>query len=65
MALLPNREFPEYLFNLQEAINAGEMDYYPDPPFPDDLGTALTQDDIDFIKTLKKEIRERFNGSGL
>ena len=65
MAFLPNREFPEYLFTLQETINAGEMQNFPDPAFPDDLGTPLTQDDIDFIKTLKKEVRERFNGSAL
>ena len=40
---------------------SGELDNYPDPADPGDLGSALTQDEIDFVKKLKKEMDERFS----
>jgi hypothetical protein len=63
MALFPNHEFPEYLMLLQGNIDAGMMDDYPDPSLPSDLGSPLTQDEIDLLKKICKEVRERFNGS--
>lgn len=41
-------------------FDRGELGNYPDPDPPADLGAALTQDEIDFVKKLKKEIDERF-----
>lgn len=48
-----------YIINAVKAMNAGTMDNYPDPDAPLDLGDPLTQDEIDFVKKLKKEM-ERF-----
>jgi hypothetical protein len=54
-------EIQAYIIELFKNLEAGELANFPDPAPPSDLGAPLTQDDIDFIKTLKKEVRERFN----
>lgn len=46
--------------NLFKNWDRGELPLYPDPPSPSDLGTPLTQSEIDFVKKLKKEMEERF-----
>jgi hypothetical protein len=51
----------DYDIKAHKYLENGTLPDYPDPAPPEDLGTALTQDDIDFIKTLRKEIAERFN----
>jgi hypothetical protein len=38
----------------------GELGNFPDPSEPTDLGDPLTQDEIDWVKKLKKEMDERF-----
>lgn len=50
----------QYFINLFKYFERGEMDNYPDPAAPSDLGDPLTQDEIDFVKKLKKEMDERF-----
>jgi|GEM_PF-6893999 len=49
-----------YLINLFKNFESGELDNFPDPGDPPDIGTPLTQDDIDFVKRLKKEVETRF-----
>jgi hypothetical protein len=46
--------------NLIKNFESGELPSYPDPAPPADLGEPLTQEDIDFVKLLKKEMDERF-----
>jgi len=50
----------QYIYYLLQYREAGEVDNYPDPTPPADLGDPLTQDEIDFVKKLKKEMEERF-----
>lgn len=52
--------FAEYISKLINTMENGEMANFPDPGDPADLGDPLTQDEIDFVKKLKKEIEERF-----
>lgn len=52
-----------YFLNLLKSWNAGTLGSYPDPTAPSDLGSPLTQSEIDFVKMLKKEMDERFGGS--
>lgn len=49
-----------YLITWWKTFDKGEMDLYVDPDPPADLGDPLTQDEIDFVKKLKKEMEERF-----
>lgn len=42
------------------AEELGEVPNHPDPAEPDDLGEPLSQEQIDFLKKLKKEIEQRF-----
>lgn len=51
----------EFLKAFWKYFEGGSLPDYPDPPLPPDLGSALTQSEIDFVKKLKKEIEERFN----
>lgn len=50
----------QYVVALQEFMEAGTLVTYPEPDPPADLGDPLTQDEIDFVKRLKKEIETRF-----
>ncbi len=50
----------QYIIDVLKGATRGNLDDYPDPDPPSDLGTALTQDEIDFVKKLKKEMDERF-----
>lgn len=50
----------EFIKSFWTFYERGEMDNYPEPAPPGDLGAALSQDEIDFIKKLKKEMEERF-----
>jgi hypothetical protein len=52
----------QFIINLFWHQDTGDLADFPDPAEPDDLGSALTQDEIDFVKKLKKEIDERFSG---
>lgn len=57
-------ELETYFISLFKAFDGGQLGPdgpYPDPAPPVDLGTPLTQDEIDFVKKLKKEMAERFN----
>lgn len=49
-----------YFINMFRAYDNGLVGNYPDPADPAGLETALTQDEINFVKKLKKEIEERF-----
>lgn len=50
--------FLNYFINLLKTFQAGTIPEDPAPPA--DLGDPLTQDEIDFVKKLKKEMDERF-----
>lgn len=50
----------QYIISVVKGFERGDLDNNPDPDPPSDLGTALTQEDIDFIKKLRKETEERF-----
>lgn len=50
----------QHMIDWFKNFDRGELGNYPDPDPPADLGAALTQDEIDFVKKLKKEIDERF-----
>lgn len=54
-------ELLEYIAELNKTQEAGRLAEFPEPSPPADLGDPLTQDEIDFVKKLKKEIEERFN----
>lgn len=54
--------FLEYIVELNKSMEAGIIPDFPDPGDPADIGDPLTQDDIDFIKRLRKEVEERFGG---
>lgn len=43
-----------------KVFDQGTATTYPDPAPPADLGQPLTQDEIDFVKKIKKEMEERF-----
>jgi hypothetical protein len=51
----------QFVMDWWKSLDRGDLPNYPDPAAPSDLGTPLTQDEIDFVKKLKKEIDERFN----
>lgn len=50
-----------YLIDWFKSFDKGTVSTFPDPAPPSDLGDPLTQDDIDFVKRLRKEVEERFN----
>lgn len=50
----------EHLITWAKSYDAGTLPNFPDPAPPADLGAAITQDDIDFVKSLRKEMTERF-----
>lgn len=53
-------DFRDYVVQLIKVMAAGTTEDYPAPDPPEDLGDPLTQDDIDFVKKLRKDIGERF-----
>lgn len=53
----------EYITTWFKSWDRGEMPSYPDPEPPSDLGSPLTQNEIDFVKRLKKEMEERFTAT--
>lgn len=53
-------KFLQYWINLWKSFDRGDLDDYPDPSPPADLGTPLTQQEIDDLKKLLKEMKERF-----
>lgn len=50
-----------HLIDFFKSFERGDISDNPDPAAPADLGDPLTQDEIDFVKKLKKEMEERFN----
>lgn len=56
-------DFFTYIINNMKSFENNTLPNYPDPADPVDLGTPLTQDQIDFVKKLKKEMEERFPSS--
>lgn len=52
--------FLTYFLNLFRTTEQGSVVSYPDPSPPSDLGSPLSQAEIDFVKKLKKEMEERF-----
>lgn len=50
-----------HLVDFFKSWQRGDLPNNPDPDPPADLGDPLTQDEIDFVKKLKKEMEERFN----
>jgi hypothetical protein len=54
-------ELQEYLVNSMKAFNRGDLEQFEDPAAPGDLGSDLTQDEINTLKWFVKEIKERFN----
>lgn len=64
MALILNTDaYLEYFTNVNRYFDSGELPGFPTPYEPAGLGTPLTQDDIDFVKKLRKEMEERFTSS--
>jgi len=53
--------FFQFFIYMIKFFELGELDNYPDPDPPADLGDPLTQDEIDWVKSLKKEMDERFS----
>ena len=55
-------DFLKYMNDLIKSQYNGTLNLldFPEPAAPPDLGTPLTQGEIDFVKKLKKEIEERF-----
>lgn len=49
-----------YILTFLRVHERGETASYPDPAPPADLGDPLTQDEIDWVKKMKKEMDERF-----
>lgn len=54
-------QFLQSFLDLFKSWDRGDLPAYPDPTAPADLGSALTQDEIDFVKSLRKEMTERFS----
>jgi hypothetical protein len=54
-------EFINALIKGWKSFDRGDLANYPDPDPPADLGDPLTQDEIDFVKSLRKEMAERFD----
>jgi len=52
--------FLEYIAELVKCQEAGQLADFADPGDPDDIDEALTQEEINFVKRLKKEVEERF-----
>jgi hypothetical protein len=50
-----------YIVDWIKSYEKGNTTTFSDPAPPSDLGDPLTQDEIDFVKRLKKEMDERFN----
>lgn len=46
---------------LWKSFDRGDLPNFPDPDPPADLGDPLTQDEIDWVKSIKKEMEERFD----
>lgn len=53
-------ELLEYIAELNKTQEAGELGNFPEPSPPGDLGSALTQTEINNLKRFLKEIAERF-----
>jgi hypothetical protein len=49
-----------FLISFFKIFERGEMPAYPDPIEPTDIGSPLTQDEIDNLKRLLKEM-QRFD----
>lgn len=49
-----------YIVTTVKKLDNGELPNHPDPADPGDLGTPLTQDEIDWLKRFIKELRYRF-----
>lgn len=64
MAVLDTDALRDYSVNVIRTFENGELGTFVDPAAPTDLGTALTQDQIDSLKILLKEIGERFATGG-
>jgi len=54
-------QFLQSVLDLFKSWDRGDLPSYPDPAAPSDLGSAMSQDDIDFVKSLRKEMTERFS----
>ena len=50
-----------YGADFAKSERSGTLGDHPDPPEPPDIGSALSQDEIDFLKCMIKEMRVRFN----
>jgi hypothetical protein len=55
-----NQFFTSFI-SMFKSFGRGDLELYPDPGAPSDLGQPLTQDEIDFVKSLRKEMTERFS----
>ena len=53
-------ELRDYVNSVVKEGEAGRLPSAADPGDPGDLGTALTQPEIDILKRFIKEIQERF-----
>lgn len=52
----------QYIYDTIVTQDDGTLGSFVDPTPPTDLGSALTQPQIDFLKTLINEIQNRFVG---
>lgn len=50
-----------YIATAYKAVEGGDIKNYAEPDAPSDLGEALTTDEINFLKAMIKDIRERFS----
>lgn len=56
---MPNNALLNHLISFLRNDQAGTLASFPDQDDPDDVGGDMTQDDVDFVKRLRKEI-DRF-----
>lgn len=50
----------KYVIQTIKDLETGNLPDFPDPGDPPDLGAPLTTDEIDFLKTFIKEVKERY-----
>lgn len=50
----------DFVIKVIKGLDGGTLPNHPDPEDPPGIGGALTQDEIDWVKRMKKEMDDRF-----